>query len=274
MRSEPSKDWKHYEVWQEVKDALYALPAHFKSETIITGIHATDLQTLNSPVSTAIEDQVVGTLNAMRKVWDPQDQYSAYGFYRQSQTFPDVVLKRHAHAGPGEIILGIELKGWYLLAKEAVPSLRFVANRNACADADLICIVPWALSNTISGSPRAYAPWVESAKYAADFRTYYWQHTRQTTADRGISFANDAKPYPSKSSQIADVPAEDNGDNFGRIARTRMMDAFIEEALDQPLSGIPARYWLGFFKAFKDNATRTEIEDEIRRLQDRIAKET
>ncbi|TAJ03424.1 MAG: hypothetical protein EPO68_17415, partial [Planctomycetota bacterium] len=105
-----------------MKEALTALPVHFHSRTVIEGLRAPDLHTLNSPLGAVIEDQVVETLNAIRSVWDPERQYSTYAFRRQPQTFPDVLL---AEGRPGSTaILGIELKGWYLLAKEAVPTFR------------------------------------------------------------------------------------------------------------------------------------------------------
>ncbi|WP_447859617.1 zinc ribbon domain-containing protein [Nitrospira calida] len=78
--------------------------------------------------------------------------------------------------------MGIELKGWYLLAKEAEPSLRFQVTAAACAQRDLIVVVPWVLGNVISGSPILFEPFIESAKYAADYRNYHWQYICETDA--------------------------------------------------------------------------------------------
>ena len=64
----------------------------------------------------------------MREVWDPDEKYTFYRFVRQPQTFPDVLLKRNANetgALNEEILLGIELKSWYLLAKKGSPVLDF-----------------------------------------------------------------------------------------------------------------------------------------------------
>ena len=84
---------------------------------------ATDIFTLNTALAATIEDAMVKTLNDLRNVWDPQDEYETYAFVRQPQTFPDVVLRRVDNGE--EVLLGIELKGWYLLAKEEAPTYRF-----------------------------------------------------------------------------------------------------------------------------------------------------
>jgi hypothetical protein len=71
--------------------------------------------------------------------------------------------------------MGIELKGWYLLSKEGVPSLRFQTTPAACSPFDLIAVVPWHLSNVLSGTPVAREPWVSSARHAAEFRNHWWE---------------------------------------------------------------------------------------------------
>src|SRR4030095_5732278 len=114
----------------------------------------------------------------MRTVWDPQSRYVQYSFVRQAQTFPDVLLRR-AVEGDAAPLLGVELKGWYLLAKEAEPSFRFSVTPSACAPQDLIVVVPWALTNVISGSPTVFTPFIESAQYAAKYRNYHWQYLRE-----------------------------------------------------------------------------------------------
>ncbi len=143
------------ELHQNVKDALAAVPTYFRTATVISGIMAPDLFTLGAVLGAAIEDQTVATLNAMRQVWDPADNYALYSFIRQAQTFPDVLLRR---SSDGHVLLGIELKGWYLLAREGEPSLRFLTTPLACSPQDLIAVVPWALSNVISGSLVVFPP--------------------------------------------------------------------------------------------------------------------
>ena len=174
---EPSDTWEHYRLYRRVVDALYAVPAHFSSRTMIEGLVATDVQTLSTVLGATIEEQVVSTLNQMRPVWDPHEQYQRFFFQRQAQVFPDVLLKSDTNGQ--EIILGIELKGWYLLAKERVPNFRFTTTADACAEADLIVAVPWMLSNVLSGTPITHKPFVAQAKYAAEYRNYWWAEVRE-----------------------------------------------------------------------------------------------
>lgn len=245
--SGPPGNWPHVGLFKRVKEALFALPVHFKSRTIIEGLHAQDLHTLNTPIGAVIEDQVVETLNSLRGVWDPQGAYPTHAFRRQPQTFPDVLL---ISGTPGSTpILGIELKGWYLLAKESVPTFRMQQSADACAEADLLVVVPWVLSNILSGTPKVFRPYISGTKFAAQFRTHYWQHLRKTKGNTSITFAPGCQPYPKKSDRILDEAADDSGGNFGRVARTGVMDEYCAELLAEPLSGIPANSWRTFFKS-------------------------
>lgn len=72
-RKEPT-EWQHYQLWKRVQEAILAMPIHFRSETVIEGMLATDIFTLNSALGATIEEQVVATLNALRPVWDPDKQ--------------------------------------------------------------------------------------------------------------------------------------------------------------------------------------------------------
>jgi hypothetical protein len=277
MSSEPirpilSNDWEHAELYRRVKEALYALPTYFRTTTYIEGIAAIDIFTLNSALGATIENQVVNTLNQMRPVWDPNDKYLLYSFVRQSQTFPDVLLKKQNSdvSVDTDIILGIELKGWYLLAKEAEPSFRFQVTPSACANADMIAVVPWALNNVISGSPQIFSPYVESAKYAAEYRNYHWQKLRQTTSSSKIEQPGDISPYPKKSDKISDKPAFDSGGNFGRFARAGIMDEYLIQARSIQLSGISAQHWLDFFKIFRDQKSSSRIHQEILKLRNKL----
>ena len=222
----PATEWEHFQLYKDVREAISCLPVYFRTETHISGIMATDLHTLNTVLGATIEEQVVRTLNLIRNTWDPDEKYALYSFVRQAQTFPDVLLRKTSSE---EILLGVELKGWYLLAKEAEPSLRFQATSAACAKPDLIVVVPWVLGNVISGSPILFEPFIESAKYAADYRNYHWQYIRETKQGTGIEIQKGVGPYPSKSEQILDKPHSDGGGNFGRLARTGMMDSYIAE---------------------------------------------
>ena len=138
-----------------------------------------------------------------------------------------------------------------MLAKEKEPNFRFTTTPDACAAADLIVVVPWALSNVLSGSPVAYKPFVVPAQYAAAYRNYWWTEVREARSDASIASPAGVNPYPSKSDRVADRPASDRGGNFGRLARTGIMDEYIAEMLNLRLSGIPARDWIDFLRRFE-----------------------
>ncbi|MEX0715709.1 MAG: hypothetical protein WD066_03945 [Planctomycetaceae bacterium] len=264
-------EWEHFALYENVREAIASLPVYFRTETHIAGVMATDLHTLNTVLGATIEEQVVRTLNLIRTSWDPEGDYALYSFVRQPQTFPDVRLKRVAGE---ETLMGVELKGWYLLAKETEPSLRFKTTPAACATQDLIVVVPWVLGNVISGSPMLFEPFIESAKYAAEFRNHHWQHLRETADDSGIEQAFDVAPYPAKSDRILDKPHYDRGGNFGRLARTGMMDLYLRKLEDIPLCGIKAIYWRQFLKAFQESTTDQQARVALERLRRRIHETT
>lgn len=248
-----------------VVDALRALPGYFRSETVIEGLAATDLFSLNAVLGTTIEVQVVRTLNLIRDVWDPDERWARYSFVRQPQTFPDVRLQAVGDEGV-DVALGIELKGWYLLAKEREPSLRYQVTPAACSDWDLVAVVPWYLTNVLSGAPVAMTPWIESARYTAEYRNHWWQHVRDTTADTSIASPSDVTPYPTKDMRIADVPARDGGSNFGRLARvTGLMDDFIASALTTEISGVAAQHWVSFVKLHAEHTDAADIATRLER---------
>jgi hypothetical protein len=271
-RTEPEADWQHRKLWTRVKDALAALPVHFRSDTFIEGINATDIFTLNAALGATIENQVVETLNQVRSVWDPGGFYETYAFVRQPQSFPDVVL-RNLSDDSVTPLMGIEMKGWYLLAKEGEPSLRFTQTADACAAADLIMVVPWVLSNVISGRPRIHGCYIESAKYMAGYRNYYWQVLRDAKSSKDIVTPKGITPYPSKAEASTDKPESDGGGNFGRIARTGIMDTYMARVKALPLCGIRASYWLDFFKMFSQDATEADIARAFEQLRSRVAEE-
>lgn len=267
LRELPPKVWKHFQLYKGVREAISSLPIHFRTETNIAGVMATDLHTLNTVLGATIEEQVVRTMNLLRNTWDPEDRYALFSFVRQAQTFPDVLLRS---AASGKILLGIELKGWYLLAKEAEPSLRFQTTAAACAKQDLVVVVPWVLGNVISGSPVLFEPFVESAKYAAEFRNYFWQHVRRTKQDTTITVPDDVTPYPTKSDQILDKAVQDGGGNFGRLARTGLMDRYKAKLDDIPLCGISTVYWREFLKTFQESTTDASARMALQRLRERL----
>ena len=268
---EPSDEWEHKALWRGVRDALSMLPTYFHSDTFIEGVSAVDVFAMNSLLDATVENQVVETLNSIRNVWDPFGKYGTCVFVRQPQSFPDVVLKDLSDEA-ARPIMGIELKGWYLLAKEGEPSLRFLQTEAACADADLIMVVPWTLNSVISGRPRIFTPFIESARFAAQYRNAHWRTMREGK-DAEIIQPAYAQPYPKKSDATNDSPRSDKGGNFGRIARTGLMDEYLARMQIQPVCGIKASYWLEFFKIFHQDSTDQQIRmalDKLRRKVDSV----
>jgi hypothetical protein len=271
----PADTWEHRELHAAVRDALQVLPSLFKSDLVISGVRATDLHAFNTSLGATIEEQVVAGLNAIRDAtWDKDGRHANLRFVRQSQTFPDVVLKPAAppHV-PVEPIMGIELKGWYVLANEGVPSFRYKTTPKAAAPQDLLAVFPWALSAVISGAPTLFEPYVASARYAAEYRNWWWEFERDAKRDPTITVSAHKGYYPVKSDLIADVPAEDAG-NFGRIARTKLFhrDGYIDAILQSELSGIPLSAWLSFFKLFSESNTEERIAAALERMSAQAAK--
>lgn len=257
-------------LWRSVWDALFALPNYFRSNLAIEGVLATDLFTFNSSLGATIEQQVVDQLNLLRaSTWDPDERYVGYRFERQPQTFPDVVLRSTAPGGGRAPLLGIELKGWWVLAKEREPSFRYRVTPAVCAEFDLLVVFPWALSEVVSGSPILFDPFVERARFAAEYRNWWWEHERQSRNDKGVRLSAVDHGYPIKSDAILDQPIYDEGGNFGRLARSHLMDDYITELFRKRLSGIPLDSWQRFLKLFTEDTSADKIE----RTLDRMARE-
>lgn len=265
----PQGDPARADLLDKVKDALQALPAYFSSGTHIEGLEAGDLFNLNSVLGSSIEVQVVDSLNKIRRVWDPGDEWPEYRFERSSQSFPDVRLISRS----GEDIttaLGIELKGWYILAREGEPSFRYTVTPAACSPYDLLVVVPWHLKNVLSGVPVVYEPYIEQACYVAEFRNHWWEYVRQARGGNTTIQAptGEVTPYPPSKFAVNDKPASDSGNNFGRIARVGLMDSYVNEILAMRVSGIEAQHWVAFFKLYaeaRDPSVITRRLDELLR---------
>lgn len=264
--TEPEEEWEHYDLFVSIKKAIYSLPSRFESTLNIDGVLATDLFAFNSSLGATIEQQVVNSLNKLRGVWDPEQRYALYEFERQPQTFPDVVLKASAPDVEPDVLLGIELKGWYVLAKEKEPSFRYKVTPAVCAPADLLVVVPWALSNVISGSPIVFAPFLMGARHAAEYRNWYWQHKRKGISSRNIHLSSVAQFYPTKSDMISDRPESDGGGNFGRLARAGVMEDYIAELFEEKLAGIQLAAWQQFLAIFTERYTDKNVDIALQRI--------
>lgn len=113
----------------------------------------------------------------------------------------------------------------------------------------------------------SYEPYIRSARFAAEYKNYYWEHVRSSSADKRIRRSGVTGFYPVKSDAISDVPLSDSGQNFGRIARTGIMDEFTAEVGKQLLAGIPTDAWRRFFKVFTENPTEGAIDRLIATLE-------
>lgn len=260
------EQWNHTELYKAVYDTLFALPGYFKSELKITGVLATDLYTFNSALGATIENQIVDALNELREEWDRENHYRTYRFVRQAQRFPDVILRGSTPGKENDVILGIELKGWYALAKEREPSFRFTASPNICAPWDLLCVFPWTLSEVISGTPQLFNPFVAGARYAAEYRNWYWQHGMSGKSDKTINFADLNQFYPASKSEMNDQPVSDSGNNFGRLARYGILDEYMSQLRREKLSGIPIDAWQRFLGFFKEERYDENISRDLDRL--------
>lgn len=268
---EPPENWEHRSLWRAVQSAILALPNYFKSDLFISGVPATDLFTFNTSLSAAIESQVVEALNGLRSIWDPQSRYALSRFVRQPQNFPDVVLRNINAGGQSQVIMGIELKGWYILAKEREPSFRYKVTPAVCAPHDLLVVVPWALSNVIAGSPRLFEPYIIGARYAAEYRNWHWQYVKADKGSTGIRLSDVTTYYPTKADKISDDAISDKGKNFGRFARTGLMNSYIADLFKETMSGIPITAWQQFLKIFSEGRTEEAIQHELSRISNEYA---
>ncbi len=229
-------------------------------------LEATEIHTLGGVLGSSIESKVVETLNRVRRTtWDPDGELSGYRFVRQAQVFPDVVLKATDPDARTPIRLGIELKGWYVLAKERMPNFRFKATPLSCAEEDMLVVYPWALAQVISGSAQVLSPWIVNARYAAEYRNWHWLHAMGSSSEddellseselpttREILLSSVTRHYPeSKAEEHNDQALHDKGGNYGRIARTGLMRRYIEQVFaEEELAGVQLRYWQRFLRLF------------------------
>lgn len=233
------------ELYENVEKALYSVPYQFESNINIDGVDVDDIFHLNSTLSASIESGVVETLNEMRSIWDKDGEYEEYSFVRQSQTFPDVILVEHGNEN--EIpILGIELKSWYLLSKEKEPSFRYKVTEEACSENDILAVFPWSLDDVISGEPEVHRPFITNAKNASKKVNEHWISLKSHRTSSCIDYPDNVSPYPSTNKRICDKPSEGSNRNYGRLARSELMEDYIDEIMDKNLKGKKVWEWINF----------------------------
>lgn len=262
----PNKNWEHFNVWREIYDLIESLPNYFKSEIVIKGLNVTDIYSVGNLFSAVIESQIVEMFNGLRSIWDAENKYSNYSFIRQAQTFPDILF---VNQNDNKIVFGIELKAWYVFSKESEPSFRYTVDPDACAKADLLVVVPWVLSEVISGTPKLLMPFIELSKYAAEYRNFHWASARENTS-RSTSVIRPPEqfrhPYPLSKVEASDKAENDKGNNFGRIARSGLLDDYLLKIKTIDYLGIKVSHWMKFFKAMSENRTSEEIDRELDRI--------
>ena len=243
-----------------------SLPSECFIENDYSGILATDLFSLNTLLGSMIENKVVLFLNTHRHLWD-DGKWGEYHFIRSNESFPDVrLVTKKGNTAP---MLGIELKSWFILSKEGEPSFRYATASEACDAGDLLCIIPWYLSNAVCGNPILTTPWVYSAKAASEAMKRYWIYERNTSTpmtlnERGVDVPESIKPYMLNARDKTNYkPRSDGGKNFGRLARTGVMSQFVEETLKTDILGIPADNWRRFLKAHTDSKSLSDIQKNI-----------
>lgn len=134
---------------------------------------------------------------------------------------------------------------------------------------DMVCVVPWYLSNAVCGKPQVARPWVQQAKYATKWSMFFWQFLRQTDKattleSRKFKAISPCSPYPKKSDNISLHPVNDSGGNYGRLPRYRpIMDTFCEEALNTEILGIKAESWRYFLQIQTDSVTVNDIKKKL-----------
>ena len=269
MISESQWYGRHHDLYDRLPDLLNRVPSDFTSDVHIEGLDATDVFGLNEVLASSVENQVVNSLNNLKPDLNLDEEYRDYEFVRQSQTFPDVLFEDGSD-DDSEPLVGIELKCWYLLAKEGDPSFRFKTTPAACAPQDLLVIYPWTLDNIVTGSPDIFRPFVMPAKFASMYVDYYWQELknwRSETPDKTIIRPKNVSHYPNpKTDFIQDKPAEDAGNNYGRF-RSRLIGSlpplqeYVNRMSSRELLGIPANRWAEFFTSYDDAATINELTD-------------
>ena len=65
---------------------------------------------------------------------------------------------------------------------------------------------------------------------------------------------------------ISDSAASDRGGNFGRFARTGVMDPYMEDLFQERLSGITLAAWQRFLSIFTESSSTEEVDRALERL--------
>ena len=115
-------------------------------------------------------------------------------------------------------------------------------------------------------------PWVHPAREAAEYRNHRWTEIRVTTTDPGIVHpSRPVSPYPTKADEIADRPVSDRGGNFGRLARTGLMEDFLQTSRRASIAGMAAEHWISFFRIYSEPRDYAKIDKWLERRLGRLS---
>src|SRR5207245_1278112 len=85
---------------------------------------------------------------------------------------------------------------------------------------------------------------------------------------KSITLSKVVQHYPTKSDMISDRPGSDSGGNFGRLARTGLLDDYIAELFNERLVGISLSAWQRFLSIFTESNSMDEVNRAIEKLAD------
>lgn len=140
-------------------------------------------------------------------------------------------------------------------------------------------VFPWLLSDVTAGKPVLLSPFVELAKYAAQIRNYHWQLNRATKGENPtIKRPNEQyrHPYPKAKQKSSDSSVDDQGNNFGRIARPGqggLLDIYLAEILNIYYLGIKLKHWIKIFKSIADGSSDEQINTALDRALGKVQQE-
>ena len=120
--------------------------------------------------------------------------------------------------------------------------------------------------------PTVMTPWVYPARDAAEYRNHWWTEVRVTTTDPGIvQPSRPISPYPTKADEVTDKPVSDRGGNFGRLARTGLMDDFLQTSRQTSIAEIAAEHWISFFRIYSEPRNYAKIDKWLERRVGRMS---
>lgn len=186
----------------------------------------------NNYVGQAVEDAVVSRLNAAADEWKPVGKQWTFG--RNTVQFPDIMLvDENADAvGKHRILFHIEVKTWYVFARDLITA-RFNTAPSCIKSDALLLVFPWYMTQLVHGVPRVLKPLVYPAKELALRRDTVWvtgvrRRNRKSRSKFRVMvpaadsfFANTASNHNVKSEayQRKGRTWVKDSDNFGKIHR-------------------------------------------------------